>query len=232
MEQGVSGKVRIETGIGDVAAGSIRDYLAERLHDGPFQELVAARMKIASILGARDVPDPELGQVAECIDTAVTELRAIIESGREAPAAKPRPVAPSRPDLYAEIAALCADFRAETGIACTFEILPEHTRFGYQLTGVLRRCFRELLLNVRKHAQASRVRLRSGMLDSETMFLCVEDNGVGFPPADRLHSKGTREGFGLWSIDHRLGQFGGFTEIESGDGLTVRIALPVKLLDH
>jgi len=230
MEQGVSRKVEFDTGIGGGLVESIRDDLAERLHDGPFQELVAARMKLASILGAREAPDPELGQLAECIDTAVAELRAIIESGREAPAAKPRP-APPRPDLYAEIAGLCTEFRAETGIACTFEILPEHTRFGYQLSDVLRRCFRELLLNVRKHAQASRVRLRSGMLDSETMFLCVEDDGVGFPPADRLRSKNPREGFGLWSIDHRLGQFGGFTEIESGQGLTVRIALPVKLLE-
>ena len=70
------------------------------------------------------------------------------------------------------------------------------------------------------------------MLTRESVMGESAEQYVSELTADRLHSKGTREGFGLWSIDHRLGQFGGFTEIESGDGLTVRIALPVKLLDH
>lgn len=57
------------------------------------------------------------------------------------------------------------EFRLESGLTCTFEVLPEHTRFGYHLSDVIHRSVRELLTNVRKHADARHVRVLSGRYD-------------------------------------------------------------------
>ena len=133
-------------------------------------------------------------------------------------------------DLYRQLIELCNDFRHQEAIECAFGILPEHAAFGAEISDVILRSMRELLLNVRKHARATRVRMVSGWYDEDSVFLGVEDNGVGFDTTNRFYAVGKHRGFGLWSIEHRLHRLKGFTVIESKDGVSVRIVLPASLL--
>lgn len=92
----------------------------------------------------------------------------------------------------------------------------------YQMT-------RELLINVVKHAKASRVfiRLHHG---KNKVRVVVEDDGRGFIIKKR-RSQPTASGFGLFSIKERLHSIGGSIQIisEPGKGTTVSLTAPRRL---
>ena len=79
----------------------------------------------------------------------------------------------------------------------------------------------EALNNVRKHADATVVRVET-MVDERGVTMSVIDNGRGFRP-----DEATR-GFGLSSMRERAELIGGRLEIDSAvsDGTRVRITVP------
>jgi signal transduction histidine kinase len=90
---------------------------------------------------------------------------------------------------------------------------------------MLFRIVRELLTNVLKHAQANQV-LITLQNTGEHIHLQVADDGIGF---DR--SKVTMfSGFGLFNIQERLGDLGGYLDLETmpGKGTSAAIVVPVE----
>lgn len=90
------------------------------------------------------------------------------------------------------------------------------------------RCIRELLMNVVKHARASRVEVKFKE-NEEQLHIRVRDNGKGFnfhPDLVRLRNTG----FGLFSIQERMQDLGGEMKIDSkpGEGTTVLLLIPLK----
>ncbi len=85
---------------------------------------------------------------------------------------------------------------------------------------------RELLVNVIKHAQASRVRIAIGR-EGPRLRIKVDDNGVGLPVS--LDAPLPGRGFGLFSIRERLKYLGGHLEVESEPGQGTRVTLKVPL---
>jgi two-component system CheB/CheR fusion protein len=85
---------------------------------------------------------------------------------------------------------------------------------------------RELLFNVVKHAGVKQARLATYERE-ERLFICIQDQGVGFDPTLPLKEWG-RGGFGLHSIQERLGLFEGDLQINStpGEGTEVTISVP------
>ncbi len=81
---------------------------------------------------------------------------------------------------------------------------------------------KELLVNVVKHAKATKVEI-SLAKDRDNIVVCVKDNGIGF-------SVKKTAGFGLLNIHDRIDHLGGCFEIESkrGCGTKVIITLPLK----
>ena len=206
----------------------IRQQLAERLHDGPIQDLIAAQLELKTLIRASGEQSTELQAIAAGIETALTELREVIQDTREMSGTMDSDEG-AKPDLFGQLCEACTEFRAETGLICLFEVLPEHVQFGYHVSDVVHRCIGELLTNVRKHAEATRVRISSELRSDGSVVLTIEDDGVGF--SARENGRSRRKGFGLWSIDHRLAQLGGHTAIESDDGVRVQIVLPGRLLE-
>jgi len=95
---------------------------------------------------------------------------------------------------------------------------------------ILFRNFKELVVNVVKHAKASRIEVDLEGND-ETVFLTVTDNGLGFD-SELLGMKTTKEGgFGLFSIQESMADIGGTLEIDSGreKGSTITMSIPVYL---
>jgi len=88
---------------------------------------------------------------------------------------------------------------------------------------------RELLMNVIKHAQASKVKVSIRKVGSEIQ-IDVQDDGVGFDPAEVAVMPTRKGGFGLFSIWERLEQLGGHLEIKSepGHGSKITMMAPLR----
>ena len=87
------------------------------------------------------------------------------------------------------------------------------------------RIFQEILTNVARHAQASRVRVKLRKEDA-FFILIVSDNGRGFTESSSPKPKS----FGILGMGERAEALGGRIEISSGlaQGTTVTVKLPVR----
>ncbi|MGI6075307.1 MAG: sensor histidine kinase [Pyramidobacter sp.] len=98
---------------------------------------------------------------------------------------------------------------------------------------LLYRMARELLINVIKHAEATRVTIIVNRGPGRIM-VAVEDNGKGFPPDFDINfsaRRGAVKSFGLFSIKARLEPIGGSISVISqpGEGATVAMTCPLAL---
>ncbi len=133
----------------------------------------------------------------------------------------------------------------ELGLAAAVELLAEQMREQHGLEVAVRadggkapmtndvrsllfKAVRELLMNVVKHAKATRAEVRISK-GRDGVLIEVADNGVGFD-VEQLDARRDRVGgFGLFSIRERLEHLGGSVNIESalGKGTVVTAALPL-----
>lgn len=199
--------------------------LAERLHDGPLQELVALQLAAANLLrsGVGGVDQAsravELGNLAQA---AIDSLQQIIRD-LMGDASQPIP-------LVARLNELCEQFMAGSGIDCRLEVAPAHVEFEAGIGEIVFRTVRELLTNVRKHSGATVVKLTSRFRPDNSVAITVADNGVGLKSVTRRKHPFEGGGFGLWSIEHRLSELGGMLEIASEAGLRATVVVPRKFL--
>ena len=112
---------------------------------------------------------------------------------------------------------LDVDLVVETGAP----ILPEDVKI------FLFESVRELLLNVVKHSKvlSARVHLRE---ERQKLQVTVSDSGAGFD-VRALERRDGPGGFGLFSIQERVGLVGGGIEIDSSPGKGARFTLSVPL---
>lgn len=209
-----------------------RHVLAEELHDGPLQDLAAIKLSLGA-LGQLEALAPEelkerLVALKVLTESVIDDLNGIIRTlaVREAGKVDGR----GEVDLFARLSDLCADFRAETGITCRFAVWPEHLHFDQPTSEVLFRTVRELLTNVRKHAQATQVDLTSELKVDGSVVLSVADNGIGMPMLKRRGAPLESGGFGLWSIDRQLEDIGASMEIFGDSGYRARITLTERVV--
>ena len=87
---------------------------------------------------------------------------------------------------------------------------------------------RELLVNVTKHAGVTRADLEVEE-EGGRLVIHVIDEGCGFDVPEVLAGEDATSGFGLFSVQERLGLVGGRLEIDSapGEGTHVRVYSPV-----
>ncbi|MBN1975388.1 MAG: PAS domain S-box protein [Sedimentisphaerales bacterium] len=93
---------------------------------------------------------------------------------------------------------------------------------------LLFRNVREILFNIIKHAHAGKVKV-SVITVNGNIQVKVEDDGVGFDPAEVAATAAIKSKFGLFSIRERLEHFGGHMEIDSSPGKGCRITLLAPL---
>jgi signal transduction histidine kinase len=82
-----------------------------------------------------------------------------------------------------------------------------------------------LLINIVKHADAKNVKVSIRRINQQ-IYVCVEDDGIGFNPAEVA----SNAGFGIFSIRERLEQLAGHIEIDSepGRGTKITMTAPLK----
>jgi signal transduction histidine kinase len=196
--------------------------LAEYLHDEFGPALMVAKMKLELL--SDDLPKRFVGsanEIAEIISDLMRRTRGAIQDLASDPAC--------RSGLRVGIASLIDDLQIRHGIVCAAKLDPLLDKFAEEAKYVLYRAVRELLLNIRKHARASRVKINVSRKDS-SVKIEVRDNGCGFaghkPSAP--HDSG---GFGLSSVRADLTSIGADLLISSriGRGTRAIIVIPVPL---
>jgi PAS domain S-box-containing protein len=124
---------------------------------------------------------------------------------------------------------LSAEIEKKHGIRTEFKDDGLPKPLDEEIRILLYRDIRELLINVIKHAHATKVKVSVSRV-GERIRVCVEDNGVGFDTEVVRRNTLKKRGFGLFSIRQRLEQLGGQFEIghEPGRGGIVMIEVPLK----
>jgi two-component system NarL family sensor kinase len=187
--------------------------VAEHLHDGPLQTLLAARLELDEARGRN--PDPALDMVYEALQETATGLRSTVTELHSQVLAQL--------GLTPALREMVEQFETRTEIAVDADLDEVGKPESAQL---LHRAARELLTNVGKHAGAKTVHValkRKG----NRLKLTVADDGRGFDPA--VVGDSIVDGhIGLSSLLARFDAMGGALDIDSriGHGTTVRVTSP------
>lgn len=123
-------------------------------------------------------------------------------------------------DLRAALSADCASYQARRGVTTRLVTLSAIPPLDESHDACVRRCVRESLLNVEKHADATCV-VVSLAAQEDGVLVAVSDDSPQSPAGDT-------PGIGIASLSEEFGRLGGWFEFvhEAGEGGTARGWLP------
>ena len=200
-----------------------RRKLAVYLHDNICQSLGVAKMKLDALRESGSFSDlmVPLDEVTQIIKSTIQDVRSVM-------------VDLSPPVLHelgfeAALEWLAEQFHEQNKIPCGYENDHEPKPLDEDVRILLFQSVRELLINIVKHAQASRAKI-SVLRREDNIHVVVEDNGVGFQTSNYGSPMVVASGFGFFSIRERLSSIGGHMEIKSwkGKGSRVTLVAPLK----
>jgi signal transduction histidine kinase len=195
-----------------------RQRIADGIHDDSLQTVVAVGLALANV--RRRVEDQQalesVERLQQVVKLAAQRLRSLLF--------ELRPTELQRQGLVAALRAYLQHVEREEGLAFMIDDRlasePEP-----ELRGFVYRVAQELLINVRKHAGASRVDVTLSMRDGRHV-INVRDDGVGFDVAEALRARPGH--LGLAALTERMQQAGGVLRVESapGAGAVVEFEVP------
>lgn len=193
-----------------------RARLAREIHDGLAQDLWYAKLK-QSRLAADPALNPETRSTA---DEVLTAIDSALADARQAVMALRAP--PSGSSLEEILRGYVDEFADRYGLRADFQSDGPLPRLPPRTEAEVLRIVQEALNNVRKHADATVVRVRS-RIEEGSIVIMVADNGRGFDPM----AIGTG-GFGLRGMRERTDLISGSLSLESrpGDGARVIVRFP------
>ncbi|HUP98327.1 MAG TPA: response regulator [Usitatibacter sp.] len=196
-----------------------RIHIAREIHDELGQALTGLKFDINTLAKNTDPTDPAAvsaatGQLCQQIDRIINSVRRI--------ASGLRPEVLDEMGLAAAVEWQAREFSRRTGIRCVVEISPGFADPDKDRSTALFRIFQELLTNVARHANATRVAVH--LADSDTLALKVEDNGRGIQEKEFESAKS----LGLLGLRERVLAFGGSIDVrgQEGKGTTVSVSIP------
>jgi two-component system NarL family sensor kinase len=187
--------------------------VAEHLHDGPLQTLLAARLELDEVRERH--PDPALDMVHAALQETAKGLRLTVT--------ELHPQVLAQLGLTEAVRELVRQFESRYDVAVEADLddvgKPQSQSLVY-------RAARELLTNIGKHAEATTVRIilsRKG----DRIILTIADDGKGFDP--EIVGQYVADGhIGLGSLLARFDSMGGAMDINShaGYGTQVTVTSP------
>jgi two-component system NarL family sensor kinase len=187
--------------------------VAEHLHDGPLQTLLAARLDLDEIRERND--DPALEAVHAALQETAAQLRSTVT--------ELHPQVLAQLGLTPAVRELLRQFEARGDYTVEADLEDVGKVESQQL---MYRAARELLANIHKHARATTVRMGLSR-QGNRIVLTVSDNGKGFDPAN-VEGYVADGHIGLGSLLARFDGLGGSMEINSvpGHGTQVTATSP------
>jgi signal transduction histidine kinase len=198
------------------AALAERTRLAREIHDGLAQDLWYAKLKqgrLTQEAGLDESAKATAGEVLSAIDSALAEARQAVMAMRATGV-------PGR-TLAEAMRAYVDDFADRFGVPTEFNLAGELPKLSPRTEAELLRIVQEALNNVRRHADATLVRVTvEGRKSGVTV--AVTDNGRGFEPGAVA-----RDRFGLRGMRERADTLGAALTIDSRPADGTRITLDV-----
>ena len=197
-----------------------RQRLAEHLHDGLQQLLVAAKFRVTLL------PRVDPSGIATWSQEMEHLLTDAIATSRTLTGELSPPILQTG-GLVAGLEWLVRWKAERYQLAVDLQADPEAVPDSEAMTLLLFQSVRELLFNVVKHAQVQVARVEVRRQD-EHLRIVVSDQGVGFDPATLTGT--SSGGLGLSSIRQRLEYLGGCVDIASapGEGCRITLAAPLR----
>jgi signal transduction histidine kinase len=213
-----------------VAAGERRlTRLGYDVHDGPLQDVGAARRELCLVRGAVAgalSPGPGRDAVLDQL-ASIEEIVAATEAGlRELAQATASPAILARP-FRTLVENEVARFRAATGVEVETQLEGDLDALTGSQRIALAHVVQEALTNVREHTSAAHVHVsvvrRPDRVEAE-----IVDDGQGFDVERTLVRAARRGRLGLVGMSERALLLGGALDIRSGPGgpTTVSVTLP------
>ena len=201
-----------------------RHRIAQDLHDTVAQCLAGCRLKL-EILQAHLPAGIHSSQLDECIDfieQAIKQTRLLMFECY--------PWIQEESSLEAALRSLAHRIQEVHGIQVDCRGDGSTDALGRELSVLLFRTARELLINVAKHAQAKHATI-SIATGNNQIRIDVVDDGIGFNAADMAGKGAENSGFGLASIRERIDELGGRLDFFSppGHGTSVSVVVPAEM---
>jgi len=202
-----------------------RTQLSREIHDELGQLMTGLKMDLAWIRKrileygghAADTMMGRLQQMNGLLDDSIQTVRKI--------AGQLRPALLDQLGLMAAMEWQAKEWQSRTGITCQIDMLIEEPHFSHERATELFRIFQELLTNIARHAEATKVAVVLDEVENE-MYLEVRDNGRGM----REEEIDRHVSLGILGMEERAARIGGriaFTG-EPGKGTTVRVTIPIE----
>lgn len=187
-----------------------RKRIARELHDGIGQSLAALKMQLQLA-----TKNQFSNQAISRVDALCKEVRGLSH--------QMMPIILQQNGIKDALEELIRLSLSKNGIETDLLIHGFDQRISTQIEVHLYRISQELIANILKHSQATKVGIQL-LQRSERVSLVVEDNGKGMP---KLKQK--KKGLGMLSIASRMEAIGGKWSIDSkpGKGTLISISIPI-----
>lgn len=202
----------------ELAATRERNRLAREIHDtlGHYLTVVNVQIEAARALQERDLTRMRdaLAKAQSLTQEGLREIRNSVAALRASPL-------DNKP--LAEALRQVVDENRAAGLSVEMQVLGEPRSMSPQAELTLYRAGQEGLTNVRKHAQATTVRLALDYRDASRVCLGVSDNGAG-----AANTGGATSGFGLLGLRERAHLLGGEVRVRTapGAGFVLEVEVP------
>ena len=197
-----------------------RTRVSREVHDGLGQTLTGLKMDLAWL--EKRLPEEQqevagkMKAMAQVVDTTIKSVRRISSALR--------PQMLDEVGLIGTIKWQAGDFQVRTGIRCNADLPADEPMLDRAGSTAAYRILQEALLNVARHAAATRVDI-SLRVGADHLILKIADNGRGMAQAQWRDPKS----LGLLGIRERAYLLGGNVDIESRDGMGTTIIFSIPL---
>ena len=201
-----------------------RIHIAREIHDELGQALTGLKFDLNSFGKSFEADDAGTRQEKQqglslAIDRIINSVRRIASG--------------LRPEVLDEIGLAAAfewqarEFQRRTGIRCMVNIAPRFADPDKERSTALFRIFQELLTNVARHANATRVNV--ALSEGETaLALSVEDNGRGI----RDNEIESPRSLGFLGLRERVLAFGGMIDVKGDEGKGTKVSVTIPITAH
>ena len=201
-----------------------RIHIAREIHDELGQALTGLKFELNTFAKHFESDDAAARQDKQ--QTLNVAIDRIINSVR-------RIASGLRPEVLDEIGLAAAfdwqarEFQRRTGIRCHVNIPARFSDPDKDRSTALFRIFQELLTNVARHANATRVKV--ALSEGEAaLALCVEDNGRGIKETEAQSPRS----LGFLGLRERVLAFGGSIDVKGDEGKGTRVSVSIPVTAH
>jgi len=198
-----------------------RIHIAREIHDELGQALTGLKFELNTF--AKDFESDDAAARRDKQQTMNVAIDRIINSVR-------RIASGLRPEVLDEIGLAAAfdwqarEFQRRTGIRCHVNIPVQFSDPDKERSTALFRIFQELLTNVARHANATRVNV--ALSEGEAaLALCVEDNGRGIKETEAQSPRS----LGFLGLRERVLAFGGTIDVKGDEGKGTRVCVSIPV---